>query len=45
MIIFATRDQRMKVVLDGNFIAKKNENFEQNRCYIPYIPQKKAKNI
>ena len=28
MIIFATTDQRMKVVLDGNFIAKKNENLK-----------------
>ena len=44
MTIFATRGQRMKVVINGNFIAKKqkNENFEKNRYY---IPQKKAKNM
>ena len=44
MTIFATRGQRMKVVIDGNFIAKKIkfENFDQNLCY---IPQKKAKNM
>ena len=44
MTIFVARGQRMKVVLDGNFIAKKwkFENFEENRCY---IPQKKAKNM
>ena len=28
MIAFATRGQRMKVVLDGKFIAKKNENLK-----------------
>ena len=28
MTIFAARGQRMKVVLDGNFIAKKNENLK-----------------
>ena len=28
MTIFATRDQKMKVAIDGNFIAKKNENWE-----------------
>ena len=44
MIIFATRGQRMKVVIDGNFIAKKwkIENFHQTRCY---ISQKKAENM
>ena len=44
MTIFATRGQRMKVVINGNFIAKKlqNENFEKKRCY---IQQKKAKNM
>ena len=44
MTIFAARGQRIKMVLDGNFIAKKLEieNFEPNRCY---IPQKKAQNM
>ena len=28
MIAFATRGQRMKVVWDGKFIAKKNENLK-----------------
>ena len=42
--IFAARGQKMKVLIVGNFIAKKwkFENFEQNRCY---GPQKKAKNM
>ena len=44
MTIFAARGQRMKVLLDGNSIAKKwkFENFEQNRFY---IPQKNATNM
>ena len=45
MTIFATRGQRMKVVIDGNFIANKKgkiENFHLNRYY---IPQKKAEKM
>ena len=42
MTIFATRGQRMKVVIDGNFIARKIENFEQN---LYYVAQKKGKNM
>ena len=42
MTIFATRGQRMKVVIDGNFIAKKMKisKFEKYRYY---IPQKKLR--
>ena len=42
MTIFATRDQKMKVAIDGNFMAKKWKlgNFEKK---LFYIPQKKAK--
>ena len=41
MTILTARGQRMKVVIDGDFIAKKwkFENFEQNKCY---MHQKKA---
>ena len=37
MTIFATKGQKMKVVIDENFIAKKMKNkfFEKNRYYIP----------
>ena len=35
MTIFATRGQRMNVVIDGYFIAKKFKIFEKNRYYIP----------
>ena len=44
MPIFATRCQRMKVVIYENFIAKKSkfENFEKDRYY---ILQKKNKNM
>ena len=46
MNIFATRGQRMKVVLDGNFIAKKNENLKiLRKTDVIYLPQKKAKNM
>ena len=42
MTIFAAKGKGMKKVINGNFTAKENENFEQSTCY---IPQKKAKNI
>ena len=37
MIIFATRGQRMKLIINGKYIAKKLnfKNFEQNLCYVP----------
>ena len=36
MTILTSRGQRMKVVIDEDFIAKKwkFENFEQNKCYL-----------
>ena len=38
MTIFATRGQRMKVVIDGNFIAKKMKIF--SKTDIMYLQKK-----
>ena len=41
MTIFAARGLRMKVVIDGNFIAKNNENLKKlSKIDIMYLKRK-----
>ena len=46
MTIFATRDQKMKVAINGNFIAEKNENLKiLSKTHVIYLKRKLRTNI